>query len=220
MKKIILTLAFALTTALTAQAQPVYSNVVGMVKFDVNGGEFTMLQFPFLSEDGSAKIVEEVFVDMPVGTKIYIWNEVGQTYDIVTKASPTLWLPQNKEIKRGVGFFVQTPAISPVTPLVMSGDVPEGNKLKTLKLGFNLVGFPFPAETTVENSALNSVTAVGDKVYLSKETGGYTIVTKASPTLWLPQNQIIPVGQSLFVEIRNSAVGINDTLEYTETAPY
>jgi hypothetical protein len=169
MKKILTLLATAsLLTGLAVQAQPVYSNVVGMVKLTLERGKTSIVHNPF--DDGNTSgTVEDVFGDLlPNGTSVYFWKTTQDGYDIATYGRGA-WDNGDIVLVRGKAMFVSIPdsAAEASYDIVVSGSVPDGLDALTTSVqlvpGFTLTAFPYPMPVKVVDA--NIPAQNGDTIF-------------------------------------------------------
>jgi hypothetical protein len=192
MKKFIITIALALTASIVAQAQPVYSNTVGMIKIEVDEGDMVLIQTPFQSDDIDLNVTELFGVDLPVGSEIFYWVADGDqnerqryrsiqlTKNIFKPTESAKWSDNIKTFARGEGFFLRIgdngdENVDTIS-VTLSGNVPDQNSepstTKTLVFGLQMLGVPYPvpADLTEEDSQepnplLGLNPSVGDVIY-------------------------------------------------------
>jgi hypothetical protein len=194
----------------TAQTGPVSSfNAAGYIKFTVSSGNFAFVQVPFNKFDGTNyKISEIIGTSLPNNSQVSVWDKVNQRYTISTYFQAlNIWTPVDPTVERGEGFFVKPAGtVGQNHDFFLYGEVPGATSNitteKPLISGFNAVGFPYPTETTVENSGLSAATVANDVVFLWDSVNQrYVQVTRTPlPTVpWNPANQVIAPGSGVFL---------------------
>jgi hypothetical protein len=149
MKKIILTLAFALTAAITAQAQPVYSNVVGMVKMTAFRGAYTQVASNFVFENGSVTVADFFGNSLPPLSSVFFWSTQNGGEYLTATYGTRGWSNGTLEIDRAKGFIISIPNDAPQASydIVFNGSVPSATaeaSIDTVLIpGFNLIGMPY-----------------------------------------------------------------------------
>lgn len=188
-----------------AFAQEVTSNIVGYVKVDVVGGQFSLLSTPFDQVDGSANTVNNVLGDqLGAGTSVFAWDPVGASYTAANRLGP-IWTNGDTALPRGSGFWVNPGADA---TLLLMGEVPDAQTDINIVAGPNLVGNPVPVEMALNDSGLSAAPA-GSSIFFW--TGaGYTPSNKLGPN-WIP-NETLALGEGLWL------ISGGDFL-WTEAAP-
>jgi|GEM_PF-1838176 len=146
MKKLIITLAIALSAQLYVQAQPVYSNIVGMVKHElpVGGIKIVALQFP---ENEDSVVLGNAFTNLGDNSVLYVWN-ANNTYIKYTYFDGFGWFDggtnvDSVEIKQGTGLWLSDGG-SGSSP-VQSGNVPNAESFDVaIVAGLNMIANPYP----------------------------------------------------------------------------
>lgn len=206
-KKLLLSAAALVAGVVSSQAQSnVYSvNVVGYVNRPVPPTVLQLVATPV--SDGTNKL-STVFVALPNGANVYVWNGAG--YNSASKAKG-LW-STDLSIPPGVGMFIQSP--SNVTNTYAGTVVANVGTSVTNALSAGIVTLkgsliPYAGNLTDTNFALGVQLANGSTVY--KWNGsGYDSSTKAKG-LW-SQNLSFNVAESVFI---NSAT----TTGWVQTLP-
>lgn len=174
MKKLILTLAFALTAALTAQAQPVYSNVVGMIKTSIPAGDFQIVALP-LSGSETSVLLDDAFGDVVNGTVLYVWDGEGyvdyQYLDFLGGWVNSSNVPVGDSVSITQGTSVWLKSGGSETTLVHSGNVPE-SATTTINFtqGFTLISSPYPANLLLGDLDVTDIRN-GDTIFIWTEAG-------------------------------------------------
>ncbi len=225
MKKIIvIAVCLTLAASVWAQDQVLSKNAVGYVKVAVpSSPNWGLFLNNFNPMNATSTTVSQIMSDqVPVGTKVYVWDLVGQTYRIATflaGKSGNTWTP-DYEIAEGAGFFAQAPATEATTnyPVFILGEVPDDSAIDVgLKEGFNLIGYMFPVDQPWTNMNLAKSADVGDKVYVW--TGyGYdigTFLAGKSGNYWSNPNAVLSPGAAFFYS-KTTAGGKT----WSETKPY
>jgi len=216
MKAKLLFLSLISAALLTAQADAVYSNAVGMVSFELERGTLTMLSLPFILEDETLTAEELAGDTLPFGTTIYFWDSVnqvwvGNTYEQGLFGSPDSWGSELTEYSRGDGIFIRIPSEAPEEnyTLVISGDVPSEatapTTIRELESGkLYLVGSGYPVSLTVSDTKLGLNPSPGDTIIIwDNDQGGYVGSTFeeglfGSPDAWTDPDLEIPAGKGFF----------------------
>jgi hypothetical protein len=178
MKKIILTLAFALTAALTAQAQPVYSNVVGMVKTTIADGEFEIVSLQFPGEGTGVKLLD-AFTGVNDLSVVYVWDANQSEYNEFTFYQGDWYnkfgvITNNLEITQGQAVWIKDGGGG--ANVVHSGVVPEVASVNVpVSQGYNLIANPYPVSLKLSDISVG-VLSNFDKVYSFSE-GSYAEYT-------------------------------------------
>lgn len=206
---VLLCLAFVATAAFGQQV--LSKNAVGYVRKSLDKGKYYLMNVNFNMLTG-ANTVSNVFPasssGLPSGTKIYIWNDVGQSYaasETLETFPSTRWNPGTNVLELGRSFWVRIPpsAVSNTYELFTMGEVPdETNVVKNLRPGFTFASFPYPVETKITNSMLGSVVKSGDKVYFFDPNGGWASETwQTFPTVgWNPGTNIFRPGDAILIK--------------------
>jgi hypothetical protein len=223
MKKIILTLAFALTAAITAQAQPVYSNVVGMNKTTLSDGGFQMVNLPLSGDDPASGVkFSDAFSNLSDGSVAYIWvNNAYLEYTYYTATGS--WynkqfdVVDNEVIPKGSAVWLKDGGGG--SEPVHSGPVPSGDSYDVdFGVGFNMIGNPYPVNMKVSDISSPALSD-GDVIYYwdGTEYQQYTYYTATGS--WynkqfdVVDNTVIPVGKGVWLSASASGT-------ITFTKPY
>ncbi len=170
MKKLIITLALALSASIVAQAQAVYSNTVGMVKLSIEKTSLVFVSYPFESDETN---LDTIVGDQLTGAgnsgssdRIIVWSSDSKTYETFWKVDGTgtaydgKWYKDDGQfppvaadvtISTGSGFWVQSRS-SEDQELVINGNVPAEPVLVSIPEGLAQVGIPYPVEMNVNST--------------------------------------------------------------------
>jgi hypothetical protein len=200
-------------------AGPVTSvNAVGYVQKSVVANQYVMMANPFSKmEAGATKVtIADVFGTngIPYGFSVLLFDGtgyVGETFYGVYG-----WDPGTTDVSRADGFWVLSPA---TTNLTLSGEVPAAsyasNTSYVIQQGYQMIGFPYPAEIALTNTSLATVAAYGDTVLVFNGIGydGYTYY--GSVYGWDPADLVLTPGSGYWY-YKPSAGSTN----WIETKPY
>lgn len=233
MKKSLIIAAVALI-GISAFAQSVSSaNVVGYVRKDTPAEALSIQGVPFLGTN-TATVAELFGSSMPLGTKIYVYDEGDysaiETYSVVGSGIPpnitytTNWTPGTASIDGTTGFWVSLPAGSSATTNLFSGDVVNEFVSITIKPGLNLIAIPYSSDTIWTNTALAQSAVIGDKVYAwDNATQEYDVINQYSvvgsgippnityTTNWTDTAMTLDIGEGFWYN--SSAVTTNVVVE-------
>jgi len=205
------TLAFllitGLITGLAAHAQPVYSNIVGMVKVTANRGAYTYVGSNFLMTDGPVT-VSDFFVDsLPSDSRVFFWvtpespsEEAG--YQTAIYGSRSGWSNGDLEIDRAKGFIISIPsnASEESYEVLFSGSVPldseEASTNIVLEAGLTLTTSPYPVALKISEANFNPQES--DRIHLWTGSG-WSSSTYGSRSGWSNDLTINP-GMAFFYQ--------------------
>ncbi len=221
MKKTLIPLmALALSGAAGLHAQDTVTsvNAVGMVRVDLNRGDFTMVSFPFENSGDGSMTINELFGDsLPSSSIVYSWDVVEQGYITSIFGTRTGWSNGDVEVDRKMGFyiFIPTNAPNPDYTITFSGEVPGGvdAEITVIPLleGFNFVAFPYPVSKQLSETGLDDIVQSGDFVYFWN--GSEWISSSWGTRTGWTNNFTIDPGQGFF--FRTSA-----SRNWTQSKPY
>jgi hypothetical protein len=215
-----------------AQSNQVLSrNAVGYVKVLAPRGGFTLVRNDFNALSGSLT-PSNMFgnTTFPVGTRLYIWDNAGSTYNFEDLTSNgfthvVAWSPNANTLDPGRGFWISVPggAASNSYTAFMMGEVPDRNTAPTTSVtiltGFNMFGYPYPADVLWTDTQLAKSAEVNDTLYTWNGSGysfntltsnGFTHIKK-----WDDTNQVLNVGQGYWFRRYGSGFTWNETKPYT-----
>jgi hypothetical protein len=222
----------------SAESNVLSRNAVGYVKTTVQPGDFAMLHNTLLPLDAEPATPSKVFGDsLPVGSQIFLWNSVSQTYQISsyeetvgpppTFVTSTNWSLDTAELSPGVAFWVALPDDAPAADydITIMGEVPSDASLSVdVVAGFNMVAYPFPVSVAWTNTILSQNAEIGDQVFLwNVDSKGYQVaayeeVTGPPPTFtvssnWVPSTLVIEPGAGIWYQTSSGKT-------WSETKPY
>ena len=205
MKKLLaLTLAAGMIAGVASGQTVLSQNAVGYVKVEVDGGKFAIVRSDFTPMSGDAPTPSVVYGDsLPLGTTIFLYNAStlsyqSSTYEIGTDPDTFLpieqWSDDSLDLSPGRSWWVQPGGTDENVPVIAMGEVPpDSQQAVTILEGFNLVSFPYPADTMWEDTELAQSAEIGDTVYFyDVETENYTSSTYeigTDPDTFLPIEQ-------------------------------
>lgn len=217
MKKLIFTLVLAFSASLITHAQPVYSNIVGMVKQDLpeNGFKIVALQFP---ETETGVTLGNAFTGLSDESVLFVWNP-NNTYTRYTYYEGFGWFQgasdaNNTEISKGSALWLRDGG-SGSSP-IHTGNVPETATVDVnVVAGFNLISNPYPVNLRIGDIDINGLSE--NDVIFVWDGSTYTRYTYYEGFGWFKgateSNDIeIPAGQGFW--LRAGSVG---TLTFTKT---
>ena len=202
--------------------QVVSRNAVGYVKIEAPKGEFAMLRNDFLPVDGAEPTVVTVLgQQVPVNTKVYIWDPISSGYLIETRVPfGSGWSPATNVLDTGRGFWLQVPATAPSNTytVFMMGEVPDRftQPTSTVQVAgstFSQIGYPYPVTMAWTNTALAAAGAVNDKVYFWNGAG-YDIITKSPFGGWQPPDVEFQPGDAFWYANGGGEITWNEPKPY------
>ncbi|MDF3131172.1 hypothetical protein P0Y35_18325 [Kiritimatiellaeota bacterium B1221] len=165
MKKLIITLALALSSNIAVQAQPVYSNIVGMVKVTAESGKNTYVASNFIPDGGEITVEELLGDSLPSRSRVFFWNSTGGAegkgeYETAVYGTRG-WSNGDISIERSKGFIINIPEEDPQNSytIVLSGSVPsaseEPNASVVLEVGLTLTAYPYPVTKKISEAGFS-----------------------------------------------------------------
>lgn len=232
MKKITLMLAVVLVGSVVfGQSNQVLSrNAVGYVKVTAPRGNFALVRndFNMLTGDPTASNLFGL-TTFPTGTVLYIYDAAASQYNYETlasnKANKLHWGPNTNLITPGQGFWIKVHEGAPSNDYTafMMGEVPDRFTSPTATVyileGYNLIGYPYPAEVFWTNTELAKAAVTGDTLYTYTPSGyeyNQFASNKAQGLHWQVPTQILHVGQGYWFKRRTGASGV----QWDEPKPY
>ena len=214
-----------------AQSNQVLSrNAVGYAKVVAPRGNFALVRNDFKALSGTANPSNLFGLStFPLGTRLYVWDRGGQQYAfenfLSNKADNIHWEPGTNILTTGSGFWIQVPGTAPSNNYTafMMGEVPDRFTSPTATYfvaeGFNLLGYPFPADALWTNTELAKNAKLGDALW-TFTTNGYDRNTltsnKADGVHWDNTTQFMYVAQGYWFK-RNTG---NGTMTWNQPKPY
>jgi hypothetical protein len=210
-------------------ANPVLSrNAVGYYRATVARDSFALLSNPFEPLGAPMTPGNVLGSQVPIGTTVYLWDGTALKYNLEAlssnKASGVTWSPNTNILKRGSAFWLKIPASAPASSYTMfiMGEVPDSytapNTTLGIKIGPNLIGYPYPVDRVWSNVELSKIASIGDTLY-SFGTSGYQInglsYNKGSGLAWTFPTQVVETGRGYWF-MRNTP----SALSWTEIKPY
>jgi hypothetical protein len=235
MKKMLLAVLVVALIGTVAIGQQVLSrNAVGYTKVVANKG-FNLIRNDFYPLGVSAT-PSNLFglTTFPTNTVLYIWDAAGSKYNFESlgfqKGIGTLWAPNTNLLTPGKGVWINIPTTAPSNSYTayMMGEVPDRNNMGAgsggtavvyIIDGFNLIGYPFPAEVLWTNTDLAKQAVTGDVLWTWNGAGyGFNqyAFQKGVGTIWSQPTQVLYVAQGYWYQ---RAVG-NGALTWREPKPY
>lgn len=223
--------AVGLVGASIVIAQPVRSrNAVGYVRRTLDSGKLYLMcvNFNTLEVDNSVtNIWPPQSCGLPVGTKLYFWDQASQQYSSSSETlsgfpPPTHWDPGTNDLLMGQSFWIRIPEADPATnyDVYVMGEVPgQSNEVVSIAEGVNFAAYSFPVITHITNSALSDVLEPGDKVYYYDPDNtpspwvAESLLGFPPPTHWDPGTHVFQPGEGFLI-----ISGTNVT--WTEDKPY
>ena len=160
-------------SVIAASAQEVLSaNAVGYIKktLPANAG-LIAISVPLNSMTLESNVFGQTSIatEAPVGSVVYFWDEVSQTWSGGSK-SIIGWAPAqaNRAIPAGEAFFMKGPAGGSAAEVTITGEVPDEAQLTRVMAGGNALSAmanPFPVDITFGQSSLASNATMGSVVY-------------------------------------------------------
>ena len=229
-KALLLVAGIALVSALVAYSQQGGSgNAVGFSMTTVSRDSFGLLAYTFEPLGGTAVPGTLLGTNLPVGTTLYVWDSSGQKYSyeslITQKGVGLTWSPNTNVLHRGHGFWLKIPAsaASNEYAVFLVGELPDSDTApqtqSTILEGFNLIGYPYPAQVIWTNVSLAQAAALGDTLYTFTGSGyqyNTLISNKGVGIQWTVPTQKMVIGKGYWFE-RTAGAG---TVQWNETKPY
>ncbi len=196
-------------------------NAVGFVKTTVPDGGWALISVPFEDIDGSGTMtISDIVPKASNLSKAWIYrNGAWMSSDTYYDAMPG-WYPGTNEFIRSDAIFINAPVGGGDIDINANGEVP-GDYAPTSTVvvadGWTLMGYPYPADITLEASDLANKASNLDKIWHWNQSSGMweSIATyyDAMPG-WYPTNVTLRAGEGYFY---NSTGG---GFDWTETKPY
>lgn len=182
-----------LTLATWGQSTNVYSkNAVGVIKVTIPTNRWILVSHQLNPLNTSNRVQDILGTNgVPDGTVALFFN--GTHYISEEYVDGDGWIPGTNTIARGIGFWVRSPV---GFDLFLTGEVPsETNTTVSLLTGYQLVSFPYPVETDITNSVLNTVAEDGDTILRFTGTN-YVGAEFIEGDGWLPPDFKLKIGES------------------------
>ncbi len=224
MKKMLLVMAagtlFAAGTA-QAQSETVTSvNVVGYYSVTIPANRLALVT-PVLESFGSGNLDELVGQQVPVGSKIYVWDRVNKNYIISTPNAITKKWNYTNTLVRGDVFWIKPLTNGISYTITMMGEVPgtynsAGTTTVANVTGTDAVGYTYPIDIAWTNTTLSVAAGKGATMYIwNASTGSYTIYTSNLITgNWnTPAGFLIKAGEAFWIKPKVP-------LDWIEEVPY
>lgn len=166
MKRIIAVLTMASVLAGVAVAEDVTSvNAVGFIKQTIADDGWGIVAMPLSSTTGAVEFtVADILVDAPLGTVAWFWR--GSLWNFESVLPFVGWSPGTNKFIRGDALFVNAPSGGGPVTYTVTGEVPgadtAGTSTVVVASGWTLVGFSYPVDVLLTNTALASAALDGD----------------------------------------------------------
>lgn len=207
MKTKLLTFALLSSLLLSAHAESVYSNIVGMMKITVEPDSFNLISLPFEGSSGDITL-GEAFETVADQTTIYVWTNLAYNEYTFFSAAPGWFAPgfvPSDDVTIPKGSSVWVKASSSQIELVHSGGVTEDTSIDVnFGVGFNLISVPYPIQTTLGDLDVTDISD-GDVIYIWNGSGydEYTYFS-AAPGWFAPgfvpsESVVIPTGAGFWL---------------------
>ena len=169
---IVMAAALIAAVAATAQTEVLSQNAVGYIKKTLPaGGQFVAMSIPLDSMTGTDIVFGETSVadEAPVGTFVYFWDTLLQTWQAGQKSGKGWGGAANRVLVPGEGFLMQgDPTAMDDVDVTITGEVPADAMLSRGIPGsdnFGSLANPYPVDFTFGTSALASNAPIGSFVY-------------------------------------------------------
>ena len=195
LRAVMIIAAASIAMASTSDAQLISHNVVGYVKCQIPSGGIGLVRADFDAMEGGPLCVTNLIAatdNRYNGTVIYFYDSISRQYVIENKSFAG-WGPGTNMLPRGRGFWLKAPHRVTATNFdyYFMGNVPEARATTTMVArGFNLIGYPYPADITWTNTRLSTNRGSGQLVYLwNSSNQAYTVINysfigwAANPTI-------------------------------------
>ena len=193
-------------------------NAVGFIRTTVPDGGWELISLPFENLDGDVTAtVAELLPDAPDGTRAWFYRD--GVWQAETKVAFLGWNPGTNEFIRSDALFVNAPSGGGDVDLTIMGEVPSANTAPDttvpLPTGWTLVGFAYPTDIALLDSALNVSANDGDRLWWWDSTGdsSWNATTRVAFLGWNPSTVTLEAGRGYFY---NSV----STFDWIETKPY
>jgi len=198
-------------SVIAASAQEVLSaNAVGYIKKTLPaGGKLVAVSIPLDSMTEANNVFGRTSLaqEAPVGSLVYFWNEVNQTW-VAGQKSGKGWSPlqSNTVVKSGEGFFIQGPKAAAVdTEVTITGEVPADATLSRGILAnkaLSSLANPYPVDFKFGTSDLAVQAPVGSLVYFWNQANQTWVAGQKSGKGWSPlqSNTVVQAGEGFFLQ--------------------
>ena len=172
MKKLVMT-AVALTCAASiASAQTVTSaNMVGYAKVTAIKGQLTLTSLNF--EPSSPLVADIIGTQLPVDSKLHIWNKGGGGYTTVPNNTRGGW-GNTATISLGEAFWIELPASAPqvTNVVIISGEVLL-SETNSVSIGgpIDATGFYYPVDILWGDTDLATQLPIDSKLHVWNGAG-------------------------------------------------
>jgi hypothetical protein len=206
------------SVAYSQTTQVVSRNAVGYVKKTMQKGQIHLLNFDFLTVDGSAATASEVFGDqLPTGTRIFIWDPSAQDYSSATEVKGFAgWLPNTNDFSQAYGFWLQVPSgvASNEYQVFMMGEVPDRFTRPTGTVAvagapggaLTLIGYPYPVSQPWTNLAIAQNAVNGDRAFFyDTDLMDYVTLVRGFAG-WVPNDFVVEPGSAFWYRTTTAQV--------------
>ena len=198
-------------SVIAASAQEVLSaNAVGYIKKTLPaGGKLVAVSMPLDSMTEANNVFGRTSLaqEAPVGSLVYFWNEVNQTWVPGAKSAKGWGGAQsNKVVAAGEGFFIQGPKAAAVdTEVTITGEVPADATLSRGILAnkaLSSLANPYPVDFKFGTSDLAVQAPVGSLVYFWNQANQTWVPGAKSAKGWggAQSNKVVQAGEGFFLQ--------------------
>ena len=205
--KILLTAAAALVAGLVSSNAQVYSaNVVGYANVPLAAaGGYTLLSNPF--DDGNGNQSSNLLSTLPNKSQVITWNGTG--YNTAIGKSAGAW-GGSVALPPGTGFFVKTPAGTPLTNTFVGSVIVlvGASGTNAVATGYNLVGseIPYAADATTDTNINLGATLANKSQMIDWNSGAQDFDTAVGKSAGSWGSSFpISVGEGFFVKTPSAA---------------
>lgn len=185
MKKLVLTAA-AVACASMVLAQTQSQNIVGYTKVTASDSQLALVALNFTPE--STLVNDLIGAQLPVGSKLHIWDKTLKTYETVTYTTTragSSW-PASAEVDLGDAFWIEVPAAGGTHDVILPGEVKIDALSTTIGGNLDATGYYFPVAATWGDTDLAAQLGEGAKLHLWSGSNyvTYTKTTTRAGTDW------------------------------------
>jgi len=194
-------------------------NTVGFIKTTVGAGGWSIVSIPFSRLDDEVEVaLPQLLPEVPANTRAWFYRDGA--WDSATYYDGLGWFPADDAFIRGDALFVNAPGGGEAALTVM-GEVPDTASAPSttvvLAQGWTLVGFAYPVDMALTNSALATVAQNNDRLWWwdpqKGGNGGWDSTTFYTGLGWFPSDVLLKAGEGFFYNA-------TAPLDWTEDVPY
>lgn len=184
------------------------ANITAVMRVDLTVDDLTLFSTSLINPGNT---INDLFRDLPDGSRIYMWDVQEQSYRIFLKTDLGWGSGGTNAVKNGQGLFIRLPPGAQASVSV-SGDVPLEDSLPGFFAeGYALLSYPYPHDVLFIDTGLAAKARFGDEV--SFWQNGWLTYTKTEAG-WIGAEELrLRPGQAFFYRSSQNTV-------YAEPRPF